>query len=795
MEIKKLTSRLLKVLIWVAIGLVVLVIVAFAVVYFNQDKIKSILVGEINRSLITEVKVGQIDVTFLSTFPNVALTFNDVLACDAFKGETSSDTLFFFHRLYLSFDVLDILKGDYNIKKIKADDGQFNMKIRKDGKENYIFWKPSDTTKESHFNLRLRAIELKNTAYTLRNDCTHQYFNILITKGYANGNFYQSLQTIRLNAETILQGVQIENLSLKTKLPIILALNCGNDTPTGKFEMKKGRIEIGKMQFETSGYLNYKAENFVDVSLSGREISIKQLISLLPKNVSSLFKDYVGNGNLIFKSTIKGRVDKRNVPAIQADFVINNGSFSNPQLGVTLSQINLAGKYSNGKNSQNAVAKIEINRFSARFCDGLIGGRFLLQDFSRLNLAAELNADLDLGNLQKMLQIKNLEVINGNLKCNIEAKGSLKNVSRFAKDITFSGNADMTNLNLKIKDIDYALSKTNANFAFANERINVTKVDGKLNDYPLTFSGSILNPFDIPSLSGDVRLAAFGGDIGGRIAFSPRTKGGYGVAGLLNMNAIDVSAAFKYFKNFGQTALTDSNIKGRLTAKADLNLVLNDSLHVLKDLMSANVSYRLENGGLRNVSFLKKLSRFVEESALEDVAFANLESSLQIKDGVMNFEPLNVISNALNFEFLGSHNIKNDSVDYKFAIRMTELASRKKKAKLAKQQKEFGTFEEDKNSRLTLFVKVKGTLGKPVFAYDMKRNMQEAKQILKEDRKKITSQIQKDLQINTEQQRQDQKQWQRQSKGEWVIDWEESPKDTAISKPQKDNSPDLIIEW
>jgi hypothetical protein len=850
---------------WVAIAVVVLVVAAFALVYFNQEKIKSILVGEINRCLTTEVKVKQIDVTLISTFPDVALTFNDVLACDAYEGEASSDTLFFFHRLYLSFDVLDILKSNYNIKKIKAEDGQFNMKIRKDGKTNYVFWKRNDTASNTNFRLQLNAIKLNDVTYSFRNDCTHQYYKIFISKGYANGNFYASQQTIKLNAETVLQNLQADNLVLATNLPLTLKLHCENDTEQGKLQLNKSHIQAGKMKFDINGYLNYGKENFIDVSLAGNQISIKQLIALLPANVSKIFKDYQSKGNLVFKSTIKGRVDKRNVPALDADFKINNGSLFNKASGITLNQINLVGKYSNGKQHNSATSVIDVSHFSTQFCEGLVKGSLRLSDFAELNVEANLNTDLDLQKLQAFLQIKQVASINGNLKCDIKANGSLKQIKNVAKDVTMSGKADVANLNLKIKDLDYSLSKTDVSFEFDNRSIKVLNLKGLLNNQPLAFTGTITNPLDFAfkntnllSLDGNLQLAAFeyktdktkssdsstfslpknlnldlnlqvasfkyanlhlqniksnfklsnsgftltnlscnafNGQISGTTGLVEAAKEGYNLFGSLNIVAVDISAAFKGLNNFGQKALTDANIKGKLSATATYNIAFDKQFNALQDKISASVAYKVENGGLHNVALLQKLSHFVEESALQDMTFATIESALQIKDGCINFEPLKVQSNVLSFEFLGKHYLKSNNIDYHFAIRLTELASKKKKAKMAKQQQDFGTLEQDADSRLTLFVKIGGSIDKPVFSYDMKRNLEQAKQTLKEDKQKISLQIQNDLKINSEQVKKDRSQWSKQSKGQWVIEWEDSPPDTAVSKPQKDESPDLIIEW
>ena len=865
MESRMLARKVLKVVMWLLIAVIALALASFAIVYFNKDKIKAVLVEELNASLTTKIKVNKINVDFLSAFPNAALTFNDVLACDAYEGEISSDTLFFFHRLYLSFNVVDIIKGNYRIKKIVAQHGQFNMKIRKDGKENYIFWKRSDTTSNTNFHLQLKSIKLNDVTYVYRNDCTHQYYKILIKKGHANGNFYNSQQKIKLHSEAVLQNMQASNLVIATSLPITLSINCANNTNIGKIELGNSQVELNKIPLNMKGYLHYKKENFIDIALSGSEVPIKRLLSLLPQDISKTFKDYQSNGSLVFNSTVKGVIDKRNVPAIDADFKIKGGTLSNKKIGITLNQINLAGKYSNGSKRNPTTSVIDISNFSTKFCDGLIKGSLRLSDFSKLNIQTKLNANIDLANLQKLLQIKEIEQLSGNLDCDIQAKGSLKNIKNISNDIILNGNANITNLGLKIKDIDHALTKTNVRFDFSNNDIKILNLAGMLNNEPFNFTGTINNPLDFVfnntkqlSIGGNLQLAsfeyktgktkasdsssfsfpnsvnidlnlqlsnfkyddlhlrdiktnfkfsnsgltlgklscnAFKGQISGTIGLVERAKEGYNLFGTLNLASVSISDAFKGLNNFGQTTLTDANIKGKMSANTTFNIAFDRKFNVLQDKISLSATYKISDGALHNVPILKKLSYFVEESALQDVNFATIESSLQIKDGCINFEPLKVQSNALNFEFLGKHYIKTSNIDYHFAIHLTELASKKKKAKLTKQQQEFGAFEQDANARLTLFVKVGGSIDKPIFSYDMKRNMEQVKQTLRQDKQKIASQLQNDLKINTEQARKDQKQWQQQSNGQWVIQWDDSPQDTVTSKSQKKEELDLIIEW
>ncbi|MDR1725629.1 MAG: AsmA-like C-terminal region-containing protein [Bacteroidales bacterium] len=787
-------KKIFKVFIWFVLAFIVLIIAVFVYIYFNQDKIKSILLQELNASLTTEIKVQHIDVSLFHTFPDVSLTFNNVLAYDAFKdtGKAKTDTLFSFQRLYLSFNVLDVLKSNYNVNKITAENGQFNMKILKNGDVNYIFWKESEKETNTNFNLSLKTIALNNVSYTYRNNITHQFYNILLKKCSANGKFYASEQNIKLKAQSIVQLIQSDNLVIANKLPVTLNIHCKNNTDNNKIELEPSDISTGKMKFALSGYLNYGENSFIDLSLSGKDISLKHLMSLLPKKFN-IFKDYESTGQIVFSSKIKGKIDKFNSPSINASFNINNGSLTNKKLSVSLSQIKLSGKLCNGKDK--SIPNISIDNFSASFCNGKIKGSFKLTDFSKLNIEAFLNADLELDKLQQVLQIQNIKTINGNIKCNIEAKGNLNNIDNFTKDILFKGDADVKNLNLVLKDVDYSLSKTNINFELNNKNINVLSLTGLLDNNPVEFSGVVTNPFDCFSINGNMKLKAFNGEIAGNIGFIPSEKKGFNILGSLNMTNVEAKPSFNYFNNFGQTAITDKNIKGKITAKTTFNIAFDEKFNLQKENLTAEIAYKIENGGLQNIPVMQKLSHFVEETALQNVTFATLTSNIHIRKGCISFESLKVNSNALNFEFVGKHYLSSDNIDYHFAIQLSELASKKKKAKLEKQQQNFGTFEEDKDSRLTLFVKVNGTIDNPKFSYDMKRNIEQIKQTITADKQKISTQIKQDFKINSEQTIKDKEQWKKQSNGEWIIEWEDSPKDTGKTKQTQEEAPDLIIEF
>lgn len=111
-------KKILKITLWL-VGLIsLLIIVSVLLVYINRDKVKAIIVTELNKQLLTEIKVSSIDIEFFSTFPRTSLTINDVLAYDAFPKEMQEnknfevkkhdDTLFYFKKLHLTHNLLEL---------------------------------------------------------------------------------------------------------------------------------------------------------------------------------------------------------------------------------------------------------------------------------------------------------------------------------------------------------------------------------------------------------------------------------------------------------------------------------------------------------------------------------------------------------------------------------------------------------------------------------------------------------------------------------------------------------------
>jgi hypothetical protein len=176
---------------------------------------------------------------------------------------------------------------------------------------------------------------------------------------------------------------------------------------------------------------------------------------------------------------------------------------------------------------------------------------------------------------------------------------------------------------------------------------------------------------------------------------------------------------------------------------------------------------------IKDFDLMKKLSLFVKEDALKDVKFDNITSSLQLNNSTINFEPIAVRSNVVDFEFFGKHGLDNN-IDYQFAINLLENA-------------------EKNSAKVKLFVKVEGLINDPKFKFNLQSDMKKVKEKVNNDKREIISAIDKDFKLNLEEAKKDKKDWEKQEKGEYIIEWEEEKEE--VKKEKEFENSEFIIEW
>lgn len=872
---KEIAKKLIKILLWFIAVFVVLTMVGAIIVYSQRDKVKQLIISEINKELLTEIKVQSIGIEFFKTFPYASFYLNNVLAYEPKEfqniNQTKADTLFFFNKLHLSFNVLDILENNYRIKSISAKNGCFNMNIDSLGRENYIFWKSSQTNKDSKFAFSLNRIKFTNIRYTYNNKFTKQLYSIMLNSANAKGDFNEKEHKVSINTKGIIEKIILDNLVLSTNTDIKASIEYLGNTSTKDIIIRSGDLILNDLLFSVDGKLNYKGENNIDLIIKSKEIKIEELIKLLPESYASNIKDYKSNGFIDFDFRMNGELSHKSIPNINSNFSIKNGNLSNKKLNLILSNINLKGSFSNGKERKSQTSYIRLDNFSTNWNNGKISGYAKIEDFSSLKIDAKIKANIGLEKIKDLLNQKDIKELNGNLDLDLELKGDLKSFEDISKKgvekIYMKGRAKVSKANYLDNRIPQSIRNINSEFIFNNQSIIINNLKAKLGNSNLelkaeiidilpyifnkkdrfslkgnldmdkfifkdwekknkkeeikeekkeefsfpdfinldlntrikrieiesfninNFSSRIIYTFNSLSLE-DISLNLFKGSIRGNTSITLRDRK---VIGDFVFNSINSKDVFNGFKNFDQKTITSNNINGLISGRINFSTQLNKDFSFDSKTLNANINYKITNGELNNIEILKKLSYFVDEKEINNVKFKEINSNLLISNSCINVDEIDFQSNAFNFSFFGKHYFDN-KIDYRLRLKLSELASKKKKAKLQKQREEFGEIQEDEDSKITLFIKITGSLDKPIISYDKKNNIERVKDKINSDKEKISKAIDKDLNLGIENMKKEKQEWKKQERGEYIIDWEEDKKKDTINN-KENNETKFNIEW
>lgn len=290
----------------------------------------------------------------------------------------------------------------------------------------------------------------------------------------------------------------------------------------------------------------------------------------------------------------------------------------------------------------------------------------------------------------------------------------------------------------------------------------------------------------------DVRLNALNGEIAGNLLFNNASNNkSVRVSGEMNLKTIDVGQLFYTFDNFGSKALTSDNLKGNITANTVFSFLYYPEKGIDQKSLQVVSDTKIENGALLNFKPMSKLSYFVEDETLKNIHFKTLTNTFRIQNETIEIPRMEIKSNVMNFEISGKHKFNNE-IYYQLKIKLSELSSKKQKARLAREQKEFGNFEEDNSGRLTLYVIVTGTLDNPIFKYDSKSAKAQMKENFQKEKENMKNILKNEF-SGSEADRKDKENWKKQEEGNYIINWEEREDSNDKKKDRKEKK--FNIEW
>ena len=149
---------------------------------------------------------------------------------------------------------------------------------------------------------------------------------------------------------------------------------------------------------------------------------------------------------------------------------------------------------------------------------------------------------------------------------------------------------------------------------------------------------------------------------GGKITFASQLipQGSiFDVKTNVNIATVDIPQFLTSFKNFGIKSFQPNNIKGNLSAKADLSIKMTQNGDLVDDSARGNLHYEIQKGSLIDFKPIMKIGKFAFPNRdVKNIVFNDLSGKASINGSLVNVDYFKVSSNVLNFDVEGVYSFK-----------------------------------------------------------------------------------------------------------------------------------------
>ncbi|MGZ4049937.1 MAG: hypothetical protein ACXVNN_11275, partial [Bacteroidia bacterium] len=217
-----------------------------------------------------------------------------------------------------------------------------------------------------------------------------------------------------------------------------------------------------------------------------------------------------------------------------------------------------------------------------------------------------------------------------------------------------SSNTSGNKLNKLSSNIDDALDQGTLRVNLKTPKLTYKKFEASNVDANVTL---LENRYEINNVSMD--------NSGGRIVFSGSLttyQDNYHQAKVnASLDNVDVNKIFIAFNNFGQDGIEAKNLEGKLTANVNAVVALDDEGKTYPNSIESIVNFSLKNGALINFEPVKKIQSFFKKRDFDNIHFAELKDSLEIKNQEIKINRMEIQSNVLSMYVEGIYSMKGNT--------------------------------------------------------------------------------------------------------------------------------------
>ncbi|MBO3697011.1 AsmA-like C-terminal region-containing protein [Roseivirga sp. E12] len=499
--------RWIKILMIIGLSLIFLVTIVIGIVYNQQDKLIQKALSSLNKDFTGQFSVEDSHISPFVNFPYVSIDLENVAIYET-KSD-STEALVGVQDVYVGFDLLSIVKGDYQVKKVKLSDGFIKLIQHTDGSLNVLNALSNDQVVEEKapsaegapLNLSLEAVELKNIDLLKINEANNILAEVFIEKISSSLSMSEEHIKAKFDSRVLFNLVLDGDTSFLHDKHLSLSTGIDYDLKTGILDLDPSELFIEKASFLMDGHINVEDSLNLDLQISGQKPNFDLFLAFIPEEYNPLIQRYANGGKVYFDADIKGPAAFGKTPHLEIDFGCEEAFIENLEAGKEVNDLFFKGHFTTGAQNSPETMLLTIQDFTAKPETGTFRGDVRIENFDSPDIEMKVNSEFNLDFLAEFFNIQGLEDVSGKIALDmnfhdiIDLDDPSKAIERLNE--SYYTELKVEDLNFKSPNFHLPLQDINIHASMDGHRAEIDQFELKAGNSNISFSADIS---DLPAI-------------------------------------------------------------------------------------------------------------------------------------------------------------------------------------------------------------------------------------------------------------------------------------------------------
>lgn len=399
-------------------SLILICVVGVLLLLRHQDSLVQRAIGNVNLQFDGYLELEDSHIAPFANFPYISIDLENVRFYES--KDKSQTPLYQAKDIYLGFSLIKLLRGNYQLEKIRIQEGFLNVIAYPNGEINLLLAKgiqstPTDSL-ESEFQFDVKTLLLEDFSLMYKDQISGQDLIAKIQALESKISVSEDHFFIDLIGDLILDIDQNKEHTFFSNKAVHLNLELDFNQTSQLLEITPSYLDLEESRFGVSGTVDLDDDFLCNLKLEGQKPNFDLFAAFAPKEVGDALKAYQNEGDIYFLGTVKGKAANGNTPALSVEFGCENAWFLNPDVNKRVEDMRFKGYLTNGADRSLETSEIQLKNFYFKPEKGDFEGTFLIRNFNDPFVNVDVHANLDLEFLSEFFGVEILDQLRGEVR-------------------------------------------------------------------------------------------------------------------------------------------------------------------------------------------------------------------------------------------------------------------------------------------------------------------------------------------------------------------------------------------